>query len=195
VLACGFGLVPGLELPRLLGCETTDDGVVVDASLQTSVAGIFAAGELVGIAGVDRALTTGTIAGLAAAARPVPAALAWRRDGENAFAARLARAFAPRAEVLALGRPDTIVCRCEDVSLGRVAAAASLREAKLHTRAGMGPCQGRVCGTALAALRGVLPESVRSPLVPVPIGVLADEGEGATVPGAGEAPGPAPRSA
>ena len=43
------------------------------------------------------------------------------------FAARLAQAFAPRAEVLALGRPDTIVCRCEDVPLGRVAAAGSLR--------------------------------------------------------------------
>ena len=195
VLACGFGLVPSLELPRLLGCETTADGVVVDASQETSVAGVYAAGELVGIAGVDRALTTGTIAGLAAAARPVPAALAWRRDGENGFAARLARAFAPRAEVLALGRPDTIVCRCEDVSLGRVAAAVSLREAKLHSRAGMGACQGRVCGSALAALRGLPTDSVRPPLVPVPIGVLAGEGEGATAPGAGEAQAPAPRSA
>jgi NADPH-dependent 2,4-dienoyl-CoA reductase/sulfur reductase-like enzyme len=195
VLACGFGLVPGLELPRLLGCETTADGVVVDASQQTCVAGVYAAGELVGIAGVDRALTTGAIAGLAAASRPVPAALARRLSRESAFAARLARAFAPRAEVLALGRPDTILCRCEDVPLGRVAVAASLREAKLHSRAGMGSCQGRVCGSALAALRGLPPFSVRPPLVPVPIGVLADEGKGSTAPGAGEAPAPSPRSA
>jgi NADPH-dependent 2,4-dienoyl-CoA reductase/sulfur reductase-like enzyme len=195
VLACGFGLVPSLELARLLGCETTAGGVVVDASQQTSAPGVYAAGELLGIAGVDRALTTGAIAGLAAASRPMPAALARRRARGNVFAARLARAFAPREEILALARPDTIVCRCEDVSLGRLLPATSLREVKLHTRAGMGPCQGRVCGSALSLLRGLPPDSVRSPLVPVPIGVLADEGKRATAPGAGEAPPPAPRSA
>ncbi len=126
---------------------------------------------------------------------PCPAALARRRAREIVFAARLARAFAPREEILALARPDTIVCRCEDVSLGRLLPATSLREMKLHTRAGMGSCQGRVCGSALSVLRGLPPDSVRSPLVPVPIGVLADEGLGATASGAGAAPAPAPRSA
>jgi D-hydroxyproline dehydrogenase subunit alpha len=48
VLACGFGLVPSLELPRLLGCETADGAVVLDAEQRTSVPGVFAAGELGG---------------------------------------------------------------------------------------------------------------------------------------------------
>jgi NADPH-dependent 2,4-dienoyl-CoA reductase/sulfur reductase-like enzyme len=172
VLACAFGLVPSLELPRLLGCDTVADAVLVDASQRTSVDRVFAAGELGGIAGVDRALTTGAIAGLAAAGRPVPPALARRRERESGFAARLLRSFALRDELKSLARPDTVVCRCEDVPLGRLAAAASPREAKLHTRAGMGPCQGRVCGAALSVLRGFPPDSVRPPLSPVPIEVL-----------------------
>jgi hypothetical protein len=133
---------------------------------------VFAAGELVGIGGVSPALATGAIAGLAAAGRPVPAALAARRRGDAVFAARLARAFAPRGELLGLARAETVVCRCEDVPLGRLAAARSAREAKLHTRAGMGACQGRVCQSALAVLRGFEPDSARPPLVPVPLAAL-----------------------
>jgi NADPH-dependent 2,4-dienoyl-CoA reductase/sulfur reductase-like enzyme len=170
VLACGFGLVPNLELARLLGCESEGDALVTDPSQQTSLPGVFAAG---GIAGVDRALTTGTIAGLAAAGRPVPGRLVERRERESAFAERLGRAFALRAELLALARPETIVCRCEDVALGPLATAASPREAKLHTRAGMGPCQGRVCGSALSVLRGFPRDTVRPPLSPTPLAVLA----------------------
>jgi NADPH-dependent 2,4-dienoyl-CoA reductase/sulfur reductase-like enzyme len=194
VLACGFGLVPSLELPRLLGCETTGDAVAVDAAQRTSVDGVLAAGELVGIAGVDQALATGAIAGLTAAGRRVPEGLRGRRERARGFGARLAAAFALRHELKRLGRPETTVCRCEDVPLRRLAAAPSAREAKLVTRAGMGPCQGRVCGSALAFLRGFPPDSVRPPLVPVPVAVLAEEDAAATSPAAG-APGPAPRSA
>jgi NADPH-dependent 2,4-dienoyl-CoA reductase/sulfur reductase-like enzyme len=175
MLACGYGLVPNLELPRLLGCETSDARVVLGAAQQTSVAGIFAAGELGGIAGVDHALVTGAIAGLAAAGRPNPKALTRRRDTELAFGARLARAFALRDELRGLARPDTPVCRCEDVAHGRLEAVASSREAKLATRAGMGPCQGRVCGPALGFLRGWPTDTTRPPLTPTPFAVLAEE--------------------
>jgi NADPH-dependent 2,4-dienoyl-CoA reductase/sulfur reductase-like enzyme len=177
VLACGFGLVPNLELARLLGCETTAEGVVVDLSQRTSRDAVFATGELCGIAGVDHALATGAIAGLAAAGRETPPTLARRRARETGFARRLARAFALRDELLSLARPDTTVCRCEDVPLGRFAVAGSAREAKLLTRAGMGACQGRVCGAALAFLRGFTPDSVRPPITPVPVAVLAEEEE------------------
>jgi NADPH-dependent 2,4-dienoyl-CoA reductase/sulfur reductase-like enzyme len=193
VLACGFGLVPSLELPRLLGCETTVESVVVDAQQRTSRDGVFAAGEVGGIAGVDQALATGAIAGLAAAGRATPPALAARRARETAFARRLARAFALRDELSSLASSETIVCRCEDVPLGRIAAHGSAREAKLHTRAGMGACQGRVCGTALGFLRGFAPDTVRSPLAPAPVAVLAGAGGGtATSPPAGGAPAPGP---
>jgi NADPH-dependent 2,4-dienoyl-CoA reductase/sulfur reductase-like enzyme len=172
VLACGFGLVPNLELARLVGCEATADRLVLGASQRTSVPGVFAAGELGGIAGVDHALASGAVAGLAAAGKPVPEALARRRDREHAFGTRLARAFALRDELRALVGPDMVVCRCEDVVHGRLAAAASSREAKLATRAGMGPCQGRVCGPALSFLHGWAGDSIRPPVTPVPVSVL-----------------------
>jgi NADPH-dependent 2,4-dienoyl-CoA reductase/sulfur reductase-like enzyme len=195
VVACGFGLVPNLELPCLLGCETTADGVVVDARQRTSVEGVWAAGEPGGIGGVERALVTGAIAGLAAAGHVAPERLLRRWERATAFAGRLAAAFALRDELTAVARPDTIVCRCEDVPLGRLAAASSAREAKLHTRAGMGACQGRVCGAALALLRGLAPDAVRPPLVPVPVAVLAEEGGAFTPPPEGEAVGRGPRTA
>ncbi|MGE5127255.1 MAG: FAD-dependent oxidoreductase, partial [Betaproteobacteria bacterium] len=185
LLACGFGLVPNLELPRLLGCATGFDAVVLDASQQTSVPGVFAAGELGGIAGVEHALASGAIAGLAAAGQPVPGALLRRRRRERRFAARLSRAFALREELRTLARPDTIVCRCEDVSLARIREAAAiapaLRGLKLHTRAGMGPCQGRVCGAALGFLFGWSADTIRPPLLPAPLALLAESG--------GDAPG------
>jgi NADPH-dependent 2,4-dienoyl-CoA reductase/sulfur reductase-like enzyme len=185
LLACGFGLVPNLELARLVGCETTVDGVVIDDSQRTSVRSVFAAGELCGVAGVGQALVTGAIAGLAAAGVSVPRALLRRRRRERAFAARLSRAFALRDELRTLARPDTIVCRCEDVTLARIEDAARpdpgrigmTRCVKLHTRAGMGACQGRVCGAALSFLFGWRADTIRPPLLPAPLSVLAEGGE------------------
>ena len=173
VLACAFGLVPNLELPRLLGCATAAEAVELDRDQRTSVPGVFAAGELGGIAGERHATVSGAIAGIAAAGRAASAALRRARERERAFGRALARAFALRAELRSLGGPDTVVCRCEDVTLERLAPCRSAREAKLLTRAGMGPCQGRVCGPALELLRGWAPDSVRPPLEPVPVAVLA----------------------
>ena len=184
VLACGYGLVPNLELPRLLGCDCEAlpacDAlqVRVDGSQRTSVPSVFAAGELCGIGGVDQALVTGTIAGLCAAGVPVPSRLQRRRERERAFARRLAVAFAPRSELRRLATPDTVVCRCEDVTLGRIAALPGERRgAKLLARAGMGACQGRVCGPALGFLFGWSDDNVRPPLVPASLGLLAEEEE------------------
>ena len=173
VLACGYGLVPNLELARFLGCRTAADRVVLGTAQQTSVPGVFAAGELGGIAGVGHALVTGAIAGLAAAGREVPAALARRRARELAFAARLGHAFVLRDELRGLAHPDTPVCRCEDVAAGRVEGVASSREAKLATRAGMGPCQGRICGPALGFAHGWPSDNIRPPFFPTPLAVLA----------------------
>jgi NADPH-dependent 2,4-dienoyl-CoA reductase/sulfur reductase-like enzyme len=194
LLACGFGLVANLELPRLLGCAVDGGRVVVDEAQQTSRPSVFAAGELSAVGGLGHALATGAIAGLNAAGRAVPERLLRDRAREAAFAERLAQAFAPRAALRALARPDTIVCRCEDVTLAAVdglppeatgprtgPAALDARAAKLHTRAGMGACQGRVCGAALGFLRGATGLTIRPPLVPAPLSVLADGAPGAPV--------------
>jgi hypothetical protein len=54
-------------------------------------------------------------------------------------------------------------------------AHADWTSAKLHTRCGMGSCQGRVCGSATRTLFGWGPTGSRPPLVPVPIGQLMNE--------------------
>ena len=172
-LACGYGLVPNLELAMALGCATNTDtdtethAIRIDEWQQTSVPSVYSAGEGTGIGGVDKALTEGRIAGLAAAGRrDLAQHHLGTRSRWQGFARRLARAFALRPEIHALADDDTIVCRCEDVCHGELRQHHSWRSAKLHTRCGMGPCQGRVCGSATAVLYGWRPDSVRAPLTP-----------------------------
>jgi NADPH-dependent 2,4-dienoyl-CoA reductase/sulfur reductase-like enzyme len=191
-LFCGFGLVPNLELGRLLGCATASGAFTVDGSQHTSLARVYAAGEVCGVAGVDAALAEGRIAGLAAAGAWDPSGWADRllvraRRRARAMGGRLEEIFALRSEVLALPRPDTLVCRCEDVPFGAIDPAWGARETKLCTRAGMGPCQGRVCGPILARRFGHEPDTVRVPVKCVPLGQLMDQREEA-VTGSGSVP-------
>jgi NADPH-dependent 2,4-dienoyl-CoA reductase/sulfur reductase-like enzyme len=173
LLCTGYGLVPNTELPRLIGCAAGPRGVVVDDQQRTSVAGVFCAGEPTGIGGVELAVTEGEIAGLCAAGRPHDAvALGRKRTRLLRFAKQLEHAFALRDELRRLATPETIVCRCEDVLLGAIDPAWSPRQAKLYTRTGMGPCQGRMCGAALSFLHGWPPDVVRAPLEPVPLEAL-----------------------
>jgi NADPH-dependent 2,4-dienoyl-CoA reductase/sulfur reductase-like enzyme len=173
-LACGFGLIPNLELAELVGCRTWEGGVHVDEYQQTSVEGVYAVGEATGIGGVELSIVEGEIAGYAAGGNTARAtALFPARQQHRRFAAALDTAFALRDELRTLPQPGTLVCRCEDVAMERVRACASWREAKLHTRCGMGPCQGRVCGGAIEFLLGWQTESVRPPVFPARIGSIA----------------------
>jgi NADPH-dependent 2,4-dienoyl-CoA reductase/sulfur reductase-like enzyme len=175
LLACGYGLVPNLELARLLGCRIAEGAVVVDEGQQTTVPGVLAAGEACGVGGADLALVEGELAGRAAAGLSPRAGLVDRRARLRVFARRLDEAFAPRPELMDLARADTVVCRCEDVPRGRLRPEWTPRQAKLYTRAGMGPCQGRVCGPALDLLFGWPPDTVRPPLYPVPFASLEED--------------------
>jgi NADPH-dependent 2,4-dienoyl-CoA reductase/sulfur reductase-like enzyme len=180
-LGAGFHLVPNLELPRLLGCAIANHYIRVDASQQTTLPNVYAAGELTGIGGLDKALVEGEIAGLAASGRSA-AHLQPARNRHAQFARRMDHAFAPRPELRALADPDTIVCRCEDVRRGALSGLASGRAAKLHTRCAMGACQGRICGPAAQFLFGWQSQSVRPPLTPARIGALAAEPESLQAP-------------
>jgi NADPH-dependent 2,4-dienoyl-CoA reductase/sulfur reductase-like enzyme len=161
-LAIGYGFTPQVELAVAVGCETALDGdgslvVTVDIGQGTSVPGVYAAGEVTGVGGAQLSLIEGRLAGLAAANRPMPPALLRRRCALRRFAAVLARVhrvpqWVSRCEA------QTVLCRCEGVTVGAV--NRSVRElgvldgrgAKLMTRAGMGWCQGRVCGAAVSCL-------------------------------------------
>lgn len=174
-VAVGFHLVPNTELGELLGCALNDRGIVVNQQQQTTVADVFCVGEPTGVAGLDAALVQGEIAGLAAAGQVQKAAKLYPKCAkERAFGERLSKAFHLRQEVCSLAAPETIVCRCEDVSYARLQKRTSWTEAKLQTRCGMGPCQGRICGPAVQSLFGWRPTSVRPPLFPVPIGIFGN---------------------
>jgi thioredoxin reductase len=203
-LAVGFGFVPQLELLTQLECATRIDCtgmlvVEVDAEQRTSVAGVFAAGEPTGVGGADLAVAEGTLAGDAAAAglgrrgalddrsRTV---LRRRRSRLRAFAELLAVAHPVRDGWRAWTDGTTQVCRCEEVTVDEIGAAVGLgardaRAVKLLARPGMGWCQGRVCGPAVASLsaalngRGPRADDLRGlaerPLAqPVALGALAD---------------------
>ena len=176
-LAIAYGLCPNTELASLLGCETNPNGVAVDDFQETSVKDVYCAGETTGIGGVDLSVAEGQIAGYAAAGQTMAARnlFAVRKRAQQ-FAQALNWSFALRPELKALPNANTIVCRCEDVTLGRLQSAGSWRAAKLHTRCGMGPCQGRICSPATQFLFGWQAESVRPPIFPARIESLLEEG-------------------
>lgn len=177
-LACGFHLVPNLELPRLLGCRVDDGYVAVDARQQSSVAGIACVGELTGIGGMEKALLEGEVAGLAAAGRDAEARPIVRRlKRQLRFARGLDRAFTLRNELRALAEQDTLVCRCEDIAYSELSECGSWREAKLHTRCGMGACQGRVCGPATEFLFDWQHAGARPPVFPATVSAIAAEAD------------------
>jgi D-hydroxyproline dehydrogenase subunit alpha len=175
-LAVAFGFSPNTELASLIGCSLNDDGVEVDAFQRTSQQTIYSAGETTGIGGVELSLVEGEIAGLAAAGRESEARRLFpSRAVSQRFAAALSRTFALRSELKNLPNLETIICRCEDVTLERLRDSSSWRAAKLHARCGMGPCQGRVCGPAVKFLFGWNAESVRPPVFPARVSSLIEE--------------------
>ncbi|GGT20388.1 NAD(P)/FAD-dependent oxidoreductase [Streptomyces atratus] len=172
-LAVGHGLAPQLELAVAAGCGTRAcaDGthaVTLDQQLRTTVPGVWAAGEAGGIGGVELALCEGELAALSviremrggvqrAAARRAVALLRSRRR-LRAFSTLMGAVHRPGAGWSEWLTGDTEVCRCEEVTAGRIRTACEefgagdTRTVKLLTRAGMGWCQGRTCGFAVREL-------------------------------------------
>jgi NAD(P)H-nitrite reductase large subunit len=173
VVCMGYGFLPANELARGLDCRHTYDhtrhSLITERSddCETSVASVFAVGDCCGLGGARAAMEEGLIAGTAAAAalgRAVPTALlaecssARRRlRRHRQFQKELWHLFrAPRLH-LELATPDTVICRCESVTLAQIEAVLadgrpSLSEVKRRTRLGMGGCQGRTCAPLAAAL-------------------------------------------
>jgi NADPH-dependent 2,4-dienoyl-CoA reductase/sulfur reductase-like enzyme len=172
VVCLGYGFLPANEILRALEAAHDYDrarGQLVTrrrADGETTVAGVYGVGDCCGLGGAKAAVEEGTLAGLAAArslgltGSPVAAL-------ESAARRRLARSrrfehalwtlFAVPRFDHELADAETLVCRCEEVSLGRLEATLadgrpSIGEVKLRTRAGMGRCQGRYCAPVLASL-------------------------------------------
>ncbi|MFI6673388.1 FAD-dependent oxidoreductase [Kribbella sp. NPDC050470] len=176
----GFGFNAQLELVVSARCELTtgpDGGpaVVVDANQQTTTPGVYAAGELTGIGGADLAASEGRVAGAAAARQAVSQGAHKKVVKGRRFAVALAKAYPVRGGWRAWSGPETVVCRCEEVTRGDIEEAvaergvADGRALKLTSRAGLGLCQGRVCSRTVAALAG--PNDVPDPSMKRPIAV------------------------
>lgn len=171
----GYGFEPANEILRALDCAHDFDrarGHLVtqrDADGATTVAGVFALGDCTGLGGAQAARAEGVVVGHAAARHAGHAMPAPRQAVEHAARAALGRQRAFQAALWhlfasgmptplgQLTRPDTLICRCEEVSLGRIeaaiaAGATSAGAVKQCTRAGMGRCQGRYCGPIVDAL-------------------------------------------
>jgi NADPH-dependent 2,4-dienoyl-CoA reductase/sulfur reductase-like enzyme len=199
-VAVGHGFTPQVELASALGCELLvdprDGSAVarVDADQRTTVDGVFAAGELAGVGGADAAVATGALAGLAAARHLgrldttafQVASKPWRRRAAAArrFADALHEVHRIAPGWTAQIRDDTVLCRCEGVTFAAARAAIALgaddpRALKLLTRAGMGRCQGRLCGQAAADLLdcAVTPYAQRPIVTPVPLRLLMEDSE------------------
>ncbi|GLQ12506.1 FAD/NAD(P)-binding oxidoreductase [Devosia yakushimensis] len=206
VLLVHEGVVPQLHTAMSVDCEMMWNAAqecfvpVVDSWGESSVPGLFIAGDGAGIAGAKAAILRGKLAGLRVAetlgrlgeadsrARPI------RRQLSREMAARpfLDAMFRPRPQVFAPS-DDTIVCRCEEVTAGRVRALAGIgrpgpNKVKAASRVGMGPCQGRQCGYTvtriIAEAQSETPSEVgyfhiRPPLKPVTIGEVASLAEDA----------------
>jgi glycine/D-amino acid oxidase-like deaminating enzyme len=188
----GDGFWPASELARLLGCRVSGDGIERDDSGATSQPDIFVAGEAGGFGGAQIARSQGRRAGAAAAIwlgfgadrRPVPRLDRWRLGRQRRFQSALWRLFGAADVGLRLAEPETIICRCESVTLAALRRTIARHEVgdlgrlKRLTRAGMGRCQGRYCSTRLAELLGEplgAGFAPQMPLRPVPLAALAAE--------------------
>ncbi len=197
------GVVPNVQLAMAAGAEHYFDAGQAcwrprtDACGRTSLEHILVAGDSGGIGGAEMAAAAGEVATLAAAAdlgtidssrfdkqsHPLLARMARKR----ALRRFLDRLYRPRAEALAPPDDKTVVCRCEEVTAGELRRVAAMgcpgpNQAKAFTRCGMGPCQGRMCGLAAAA---VLADAtgrsmaevghlrIRPPVKPVTVGEMA----------------------
>jgi aspartate oxidase len=147
--------------------------IAVDAQQATSLDGVFAAGECTGIGGMELAAAEGRIAGLQATGTDVDSAARAERDRWRRFADALEQTFKLDRRLKDLARPDTVICRCEDVTQQELAAEAGWKTAKMEHRCGMGACQGRICGPATEFLFDWRRTSQRLPVFPAHVDTLA----------------------
>ncbi|MDN3310991.1 NAD(P)/FAD-dependent oxidoreductase [Microbacterium oryzae] len=200
LVAFGWGFTPQLELAVGMGLRTrvdVDESLIVDVDgdLRTSDPRVFAAGEATGIGGAIQSCAEGELAaraiaadlGRGEAAREVTR-LRRRIARGRRFAVGMHRASPAPAEWSGWLRPDTLVCRCEEVTVAEVADTVSClgaddsRDVRVTARPGMGWCQGRVCGFAVSKLvseRTGIPSTEHDlePLAKRPVGVPIRLGE------------------
>ena len=194
------GVVPNVNLAMAAGAEHDWDKLQMcwrprlDDAGQSTVPGLYIAGDGAGIGGVGVALARGRVSAhtaLATLGRKTSEAGLSKARTELSGATRgrefLDLLYRP-AEQFRIPEGDTIVCRCEEIRARDILAAVDIgatgpNQLKAYLRAGMGPCQGRLCGLTVTELmakaRGTTPEAIgyyrlRAPVKPLMLSELAD---------------------
>ncbi len=157
-----FGFQPQNEILRLLGVrmrfDTESDQLRPERSgdMETSVPGVYAVGDCCGLGGAPAAAIEGRIAGTAAA-NGTADHIRDRADlaRHRAFQSALWNLYGAPSALLEDVAPETLICRCEEITKGALDAAmdsghTDIGAVKRATRIGMGRCQGRYCAPALA---------------------------------------------
>ncbi len=171
------GFAPAGALLAQAGAAFAFDAAVGESVPSGLPAGLFAAGSVTGADGLDDALRQGAEAGRAAAGG----------GGPSLFAPSVAPASAAPASSQTPPGSRGFVCICEDVTSKDVVTAVregftDIQTLKRYSTVTMGPCQGKMCHRALAALcaskTGQTTDAVgattqRPPVQPVPLGALA----------------------
>lgn len=202
VVLLHHGVVPNTQLSRLLRVDHDWDPVQlawrprVDVWGETSLPGFRIAGDGTSIAGALAAEPHGALAALGAAQALGRLSAIDTELLATSVRRPLAQQLRIRPFLDALYRPpqwlfappdETVVCRCEEVTAGRIREMARLgcqgpNQTKFFSRCGMGPCQGRMCGLAVTQILstelGKSPGEVgayhiRAPLKPVPLASFA----------------------
>ena len=203
----GYGFVPSVELAAVRGCALEHapfrEGWVPrrTEALETTVSNVFAVGDCAGISGARVDLEEGRLAALEVARRM--GRISDREAEQRLEAARAAlgrlrplqryleTAYRPRPGLMELLEDSVVVCRCEDVSAGRITneiqqGARSLQEVKSVCRVGMGYCQGRMCLPTVTGMLGAQAglevdaigyPSPRPPVRPCTIDQLSEPGD------------------
>ncbi len=173
VICVGYSFQPRNEILRCLGCRHSFDearGFLVtqrSEECETTVPGVYAVGDCTALSGAPAAMQDGVTAAVAVV-RSLDYGVSAHHESElrralrerqrhRAFQSALWTLFAAPRPTTRLAQADTVICRCENVTLGDVEAAlgdgaASMGGIKQRTRLGMGPCQGRYCASITAEL-------------------------------------------
>ncbi|PKO15489.1 MAG: hypothetical protein CVU39_11290 [Chloroflexi bacterium HGW-Chloroflexi-10] len=203
----GYSLTPNTGLARMIGCELDyqpEKGgwiPVRNNEMESSIPGIYIVGDGAGIGGAENSQLEGQIAATAVSvstghldskiAKTKYTQLKPKLSKQQQFGVLYGDLFSPQQGLITLATDQTILCRCEEVTLGEIKTAVSMGartigEVKMITRTGMGNCQGRMCehsvsaaivealASELATHKLVGHYSIRPPLHPLPQCFLAE---------------------
>lgn len=202
-ICCAYGFSPAIALSLHIGCKHEFDHQLgtwkpyYDGRLQTSVNGVYVAGDVTMVGGKPLANLQGKWAaisvledlgvwstehGTGERAKLQPAI-----NREEKFARWLWTRYRVLPGLFEIADEDTLICRCEgvrkaDIQSGLEDDAMDLFGIKLRTRLGMGQCQGRYCfsnaAMMIALSCGKNPSNnevptIRPPIVPMRLQHLA----------------------